>query len=152
MITVERTRHIDASPEAIFNALSDPAKLAALLPRVQRVEFIDRGADRARIATYMALGPFGNIRSEGELTWQDNREVVFSARKPVTVQSRWTLVPANGGTDVHASLSLDLAPLIGLFASFVPPDQVKQMIEPDLELALTEIANRVGLRERVVNA
>ena len=152
MITVDRTRHIDASPEAIFEALSDPDKLSALLPRVQRVEFIERGADRARIATYMALGPFGNIRSEGELSWQNNREVTFSAHKPVAVESRWTLVPANGGTDVHAALSLDLAPLIGPLASFVPPDQVKQMIGPDLDKALAEIAHRVEGRERAVNA
>ena len=152
MITVDRTRHIDASPETIFDALSDPDKLSALLPRVQRIEFIQQSADRARIATYMALGPFGNIRSEGDVSWKDNREVVFSAHKPVKVESRWTLVPVNGGTDVHAALSLDLAPLMGPFAAFVPPDQVKQMIEPDLDMALAEIAQRVEGRERAVNA
>ena len=152
MITVERTRHIDASPEDIFDALSDPDKLSGLIPRVERIEFLQRGADRARIATYMALGPFGNIRSEGELSWQNNREVVFSAHKPVKVESRWTLLPANGGTDVQASLSLDLAPLIGPLASFVPPDQVKQMIGPDLDTALDEIAQRVERRERAINA
>jgi carbon monoxide dehydrogenase subunit G len=152
MITVERTCHIAASPETIFAALSDPDKLSALLPRVQRIEFIERSADHARIATYMALGPFGNIRTEGDLSWQDNREVLFSASKPVAVESRWTLVPANGGTDLHAALSLDLTPLIGPFASFVPAGQVRQMLGLDVDKALAEIASRVGQREQQVGA
>src|SRR5689334_7848045 len=124
MITVERTRHIEAAPHVIFAALSDPGKLAGLLPRVQRVEFLERGADHARIATHMALGPFGDLRTEGDLRWQTDREITFSARRPVGVESRWTLTPANGGTDVHAALALDLAPLMGPLAAFVPPDQV----------------------------
>jgi hypothetical protein len=151
MITVNRTRHIDATPEAIFAALSDPDKLSGLLPRVRRIELIERVADHARVATHMALGPFGDIRSEGEVRWQTDREVVFSSRRPVLVESRWTLTPANGGTDLRAALSLDLAPLIGPLAAFVPPDQVTRMIAPDLDSALAEIASRVeDRREHVI--
>ena len=151
MITVNRTRHIDATPEAIFAALSDPARLSRLLPRVRRIEFIERAADHARIATHMALGPFGDLRCEGEVRWQADREVVFSSRLPVPVESRWTLTPANGGTDLHAALSLDLAPLIGPFAAFVPSEQVIRMLGPDLDAALAELASRVeGQREQAV--
>jgi hypothetical protein len=143
MITVARTRYINAAPQAIFAALSDPDMLSGLLPRVRRIELIERTADRARVATYMALGPFGNIRSEGEVRWRTDREVVFISRLPIPVDSRWTLTPANGGTDLRAALSLDLAPLIGPFAAFIPQDQVTRMIEPDLEAALAELASRV---------
>jgi carbon monoxide dehydrogenase subunit G len=153
MITVERTRHIDAAPDAIFSALSDPDKLSELLPRVQRLEFLERGPDRARIATHMAFGPFGSIRSEGDVRWQNNCEITFSASKPVAVEARWTLTPARGGTDVRAALSLDLGSLIGPFATFVPPDQVTRMIAPDLDRALAEIASMVeGQREQSVGA
>jgi carbon monoxide dehydrogenase subunit G len=151
MIIVDRSRHINATPEAIFAALSDPEHLAELLPRVRKIEFITRGVDQAHIATHMALGPFGDIRSEGDVRWQSNREIVFNTYKPVMVEARWTLTPANGGTDLHASLTLDLAPLIGPFAAFVPPEQVTRMIAPDLDLALVALAGRVeGLRERSV--
>jgi len=143
MITVARTRHIEAAPEAIFVAISDPDRLVELLPRVRQIEFLERGAGHARIATRMSLGPFGDIRSEGELHWQDDREVVFSTRKPVAVESRWTLTPVNSGTDLYAALSLDLAPLIGSLAAFVPPEQVIRMIAPDLDSALAKIASRV---------
>ena len=153
MITVDRIRYIEAAPEVIFAALSDTDRLIELLPRVRRIEFLERGPNHARVATHMALGPFGDIRSEGDLRWRNNREIVFSTRKPVAVESRWTLKPANGGTDLHAALSLDLSPLIGLLAAFVPPDQVMRMIAPDLDSALARIASRVeGRRERAVGA
>jgi hypothetical protein len=153
MITVNRTRHIDATPAEIFAALSDPNKLAGLLPRVRRIEFIEREACYARIATHMALGPFGDIRSEGEVRWQTDREVVFSSRLPVSIESRWTLAAVRSGTDVCAALSLDLAPLIGPFAAFIPADQVIRMIAPDLDSALAELASCVeGQREQAVGA
>ena len=147
MISVDRTRHINATPTAIFAALSDPDKLSGLLPRVRRIEFIEREANHARIATHMAFGPFGEIRSEGEVHWQTDREVVFSSRLPLPVESRWTLTTANGGTNLRAALSLDLAPLIGPFAALIPPDQVMRMIAPDLDSALAEIASRVESRD-----
>jgi hypothetical protein len=153
MITVSRTRHIDATPAAIFAALSDPDKLSGLLPRVRRIEFIEREADRARVATHMALGPFGDIRSEGEVRWQTDREVVFSSRSPVLVEARWTLAPASSGANLRAALSLDLAPLLGPLAAFIPSDQLARMIGPDLDAALAELATRVeGQREHAVGA
>ena len=72
-----------------------------------------------------------------------DREVVFSSQRPVEVEARWTLTPAGVGTDLQAALSLDLAPLIGPFAAFVPQNEVANMVGPDLEAALAEIARRV---------
>jgi carbon monoxide dehydrogenase subunit G len=143
VINVQRSRHIDATPAAVFAALADPEQLIGLVPRARRVEFIERGTDRARIATYMALGPFGDIRTEGDVSWQTNREIVFRTQRPVLVEARWTLNPTNNGTDLHAELSLDLQPLIGPFAAFVPQENVASMIGPDLDTALAEIARRV---------
>jgi carbon monoxide dehydrogenase subunit G len=147
MIHINRTRYINATPEAVFTALSDPDNLAGLMPRVRRVELIDRQPDRARIATQMTIGPFSNIRSEGDVRWHAGREVVFSSRTPVQVEARWTLTPSGSGTDLQAALSLDLAPLIGLLAAFVPQKDVANMVGPDLDAALAEIARRVEGRQ-----
>ena len=103
------------------------------MPRVRRVEMLDRQADRARIATQMAIGPFSNIRSEGDVRWQAGREVVFSSRRPVPVEARWILTPCGSGTDLQAAFSLDLAPLIGMLAAFVPQQEVANMVGPDLD-------------------
>jgi hypothetical protein len=62
---------------------------------------------------------------------------------PVPVEARWTLTPSGSGTDVQAALSLDLAPLIGMLAAFVPQKDVANMVGPDLDAALAEVARRV---------
>ena len=147
MISINRARHIDASPEAIFDALSDPNNLAALMPRMRQVELKERQADRARIVTHMAIGPFADIRSEGDVRWRSGREVIFSSQRPVSIEVRWSLTRVGDGTDVKAALSLDLAPLIGPLAAFVPQKEVDNLVGTDLDLALAEIARRVEQRQ-----
>jgi hypothetical protein len=90
----------------------------------------------------MAIGPFPNIRSEGDVHWQAGREVVFSARTPVPVEVRWLLTPCGSGTNLQAAFSLDLAPLIGVLASLIPQHEVANMVGPDLDAALAEVAQR----------
>ena len=91
----------------------------------------------------MAIGPFIDIRSEGDVRWQPAREVIFRSHRPLPVEARWTLTPSGGGTDLQAALSLDLAPLIGPLAALVPQQEVAKMIGPDLDAALAEVARRV---------
>lgn len=144
MIHVTRSRRISAPAASIFAALSDPNRLADLLPRVRRVEMLERNEARARLVTYMAFGPFGELRSEGEVSWTTNETIIFQSRKPVFVEARWTLTPQGEHTDVQANLALDLAPMLGPLAAFVPQDQVTQMIAPDLEAALDKLASRAA--------
>jgi carbon monoxide dehydrogenase subunit G len=147
VVTVERSRRIAASASRVFATLSDPQTLAGLLPRVKRVEVLQRGESSARVATHMAMGPFATIRSEGDVFWQQDREVVFTSRHPVSVESRWSFVPDGKGTDLRVMLTIDLAPMLGPFAAMVPSDQVAAMIGLDLDQALTAIARRIeGMR------
>lgn len=143
MIEITRRRRIASTPAILFATLADPANLAGLLPRVRSIEILERSADHARIATHMAFGPFGTIRNVGEARWQTDREVTFSSRSPIFVESRWLLTPIGTATDVTATMRLDLAPLIGPFAAFVPADQVIQMIAPELDAALAALEARV---------
>ena len=133
--------------QRLFAALADPNNLAGLIPRVRRVEMMDRQPDQARIVTQMSIGPFSNIRSEGDVRWQDDREVVFSSRTPLPVEARWTLIPSGSGTELQAALSLDLTPLIGILAAFVPEKDVVNMVGPDLDAALAEVARRVERKQ-----
>lgn len=145
-VTVDRSRHIAAAPEVVFAALSDPAKLAGVLPRVKRVEVLERETSRARLATHMQLSPFNTVRAEGEVRWQEPREIVFTTREPVLVETRLQLIPAAGGTELRASLTLDLTAMIGPFAAFVPQEQVANVAGPDLEATLAGIARAVERR------
>jgi carbon monoxide dehydrogenase subunit G len=143
MINVVRERLIRAPASSVFAALADPSNLAGIIPRVRRIELISQGERQAQVVTYMALGPFGEIRSAGDVRWQTDREVIFSAQRPVPVEAHWTLAPRPGGTLLQAALSLDLAPLLGLFAALVPAGEVAKMVGPDLDTALAAIAQRV---------
>jgi hypothetical protein len=143
---VSRTRFFEAPPATVFSALSDPSQLATLIPRVQRIEFLSRNdsVGRARIATYMAFGPFGDIRSEGDVRWLTDREVIFKTDRPAVVEARWMLEPATSGTNVSATLQLDLKPMLGPLAQFIPPDQVTGMLGPDLDAAMNELHRRLN--------
>jgi Polyketide cyclase / dehydrase and lipid transport len=159
MISVTRRTYIEVStPEQIFAALSDPKTIGGLLPRVQKVELLNRDevARKARLVTHMALGGlFGTIRCEGDLTWEEPREILFKVRTPLPVETRWTLSAGVNGTDIQATMSLDLAPMLGPMAAFVPVQQVAEMLGKELETALSGIATRFAgpaLRERAAAA
>ena len=79
--------------------------------------------------------------------WQAGREVVFSSRTPVPVEARWILTPYGSGTNLQAAFSLDLVPLMGMLAALVPQQEVANMIAPDLDAALAEVARRVECKQ-----
>lgn len=154
MIRVIRRTQIDAAtPEDVFTALSDPKELTQLLPRVRKVEMIERKETTARLVTHMALGGlFGTLRCEGNLQWVEPREIVFDVVKPMPVRTRWLLVPNATGTELQATMELDLTPLLGPMAQFVPTNAVSDMIASELETALKSIRTRMGAsvrRERI---
>jgi Polyketide cyclase / dehydrase and lipid transport len=159
MIKVARRAYIEgATPEAIFAALSDPKSIGQLLPRVQKVEMLNRDEvnRKAKLVTHMGLGGlFGTIRCEGDLTWVEPREILFQVRTPVPVETRWLLTPGVNGTDIQATMALDLNPMLGPMAAFVPVQQVGDMLAAELESALKAVAAKMRettLRERAVAA
>ena len=104
----------------------------------------------------MSLGGiFGTIRCEGDLTWTAPSDILFKVHKPVSLETRWTLSPAVNGTDLQATMSLDLEPMLGAMAAFVPKQIVSDMLAGELEAALNAIredsANNV-LREQAIAA
>ncbi|MBX0329339.1 SRPBCC family protein [Oscillochloris sp. ZM17-4] len=159
MITVTRRSYIEsATPAEIFDSLSDPSRIGQLLPRVQKVEMLSRDMETrtARLVTHMSLGGiFGTIRCEGDLTWEEPGEILFKVRTPVPVETRWTLTSAVNGTDLQATMSLDLAPMLGPMAAFVPVQTVGDMLAKELESALKAISESSAApkpRERAVAA
>jgi hypothetical protein len=140
LISVSRARHIAAPPEAVFAVLADPAALAGLMPHIKSVELLEQGDAWARVATSLQLTPFNTLRAEGVVRWQGMREIVFSTRQPVGVETRLELRPTATGTNLYATLTLDLAPMLGPLAAFIPYAQVAAVTAPDLEAMLNTIA------------
>ncbi len=157
MITVNRRTYIhDAEPIEVFTALSDINSIENLLPRMRRVEVSARQQNQAHLVVHMSIGgPFGTIRCEGNLHWTEPGEVVFKVLKPLPVETRWAMSRAVNGTNVHASISLNLVPLLGPMVHFVPKEAVGDMIAKEFELALRELSLRVQhspLRNQAVAA
>ncbi len=157
MITVDRRSSVaQATPSEVFQALSDSNRIESLLPRMRKVEVVSRNTDSARLVTHMAMGGiFGTIRCEGDLHWVEPHEIVFKVKKPLPLEMRWHLTPSINGTDLKATLQLDLTPLVGPMAKFIPRESVMDMIGKELESALKELSLRLGhsvLQERAVSA
>jgi carbon monoxide dehydrogenase subunit G len=157
MITVDRHSYIEhATPEEVFEALSDPTRIEQLLPRMRKVEIKSRQANQAHLVTHMSLGGiFGTIPCEGNLHWVEPHEIIFKVKTPLPLQTRWTLSPAVNGTDLQATMSMDLRPMLGPMAAFVPTDAVVDMVGKELDHALTEMSHRLSasvLREQAVAA
>jgi len=159
MITVSRRSYIeDATPTDIFAALADPNQIGTLLPRFEKVELHNYNplARTARMVTYMSMGGiFGTIRCEGDLTWVEPSEILFKVRTPLPVETHWRLTPAVNGTEIVATMSLDLAPMLGPVAAFVPVKMVSDILGGELDSALKTISeNSTGkkLLDRAVAA
>jgi carbon monoxide dehydrogenase subunit G len=145
MIKVTRKIRIEsANPHDVFMVLSNPEGLTHLMPRLRKATLEDSGEDKARLTLCVSVGSvFGTICFNGNLRWEEPEKIIFRVGKPVDAEIHWTLTPADEDTIVAVSISLDLAPLLGPMAGFVPQDMVSDIIGKELEHALREIDSRL---------
>lgn len=150
MINVNLRSYIKgASPEDIFIALSDPQGLKALMPRMRKIEYRDEEANSAQVVMHISIGStFGTIRCEGTLNWVESQELSFVVKNPLPVETRWKLSPAVNGTELNISMNLDLVPLVGKMAKFIPKSAVEDMMIKEMTHAINQIP--MLLRERAI--
>jgi carbon monoxide dehydrogenase subunit G len=143
-IVIERSRVLDASPEQVYAALSDPQGLGRLLPRVSRLRIQPTGDSTANLTTWMLFPVIGEVQTEGELSWQANREVVYRSHSTLPVTARWTIQPHPRGALLTGELDLNLLPLLGPMAAFVPEKSVQDVMARELEKALDALEQAVA--------
>jgi hypothetical protein len=63
---------------------------------------------------------------------------------------QWAIKPAVNGTEMDIDMRLDLAPLLGPMAGFVPKQMVEEMIVKEMKHAIQRVALRVreGVQEK----
>lgn len=154
MIKLNLRSHIQgATPEELFAALSDREGLKVLMPRLSKVEYLDRTETSETIVMHISIGSsFGTIPCEGTLSWQEPQQVTFTVRKPLPVDMQWTLTPAVNGTEMHVAMTLNLKPLLGSMTSFVPKNFVREMMEKEMTYAIKQVAQRVKEKRLVERA
>jgi carbon monoxide dehydrogenase subunit G len=152
MIKINLRSHIkDAAPEDVFEALADRDGLKDLMPRMRKVEFRDRTANSETLVMHISVGKsFGTIPCEGTLSWVEPRQVTFQVQRPLPVEMQWEIKPAVNGTEMDIDMQLELAPLLGPMASFVPKQMVEEMIVKEMKHAIQRVALRVreGVQEK----
>lgn len=145
MITINLRSYIkDADPEDVFYALADREGLKSLMPRLRKVEFVDQSANSETVVMHVGIGGnFGTIRCEGKLSWEEPRELTFEVSKPLPVKTHWTFAPAVNGTEINITMNLQLEPMLGPLAKFVPKNTVEDMMVKELKFAIQQVAQRV---------
>jgi hypothetical protein len=135
----------------VFEALADRDGLKDLMPRMRKVEFRDRTANSEQLVMHISVGKsFGTIPCEGTLSWVEPRQVTFQVQRPLPVEMQWAIKPAVNGTEMDIDMRLDLAPLLGPMAGFVPKQMVEEMIVKEMKHAIQRVALRVreGVQEK----
>jgi hypothetical protein len=145
MIKINLRSYIkDAAPEDVFVALSDRDGLKELMPRLSHAEFCDHRPNSETVIMYMSIGKgFGTIRCEGTLSWSEPRTVTFSVHNPLPVEMNWTMSPAVNGTEIDIAMRLNLEPMLGPMANFVPRHLVEEMMIKEMKYAIKQVAVRV---------
>ena len=135
----------DAEPQEVFDTLSNPDALQSLLPRMRKVEYTPLQGSQAKLVMHVSIGQtFGTIRCDGILSWDEPNRLMFKVNTPLPVTMNWNLDPSpTGGTDMDVTLRLDLFPLLGPMAAFVPQDVVKAMMETEIRHAMKVVAKQV---------
>jgi hypothetical protein len=147
MIKVERHILIETvTPREVFAELSNPENLTTLLPRLRKATLDESTNDSARLTLCITIGNmFGTICFGGHLNWVEPSEINFHVKKPIDAKIQWFLTPTNLGTNVNVVACMDISPLLGPMAFFVPNDMVGNIIGSDLEHALQQVASRFEL-------
>lgn len=148
MITINLRATIrSASPHQVFDALADPQGLKTLLPRMKKIEHEQISPNSANLVMHIAIGSvFGTIPCEGVLKWKEPSEIVFTVHRPLPVETRWRLVAVGPNTELNVGLWLDLVPLLGPMAKYVPTNVVEDMIRNELKHAIRQIPIRLNER------
>src|ERR1700721_3653880 len=114
MLTVRRSRTIEASPEDLWEVLGDPHHLPRWWPRVSRVEAVTlTGAGELNAFTEVLTGPSGKIvRADFKLLEQvDRQRITWSQQVENTpfarvLRSAETEITLAGAPEGHATPGL----------------------------------------------
>lgn len=150
MIEVNLRSHIkNTTPEELFEELSDRERLQELMPRMRKIEYGEQNVNSQDIVMHIGIGGgFGTIRCEGTLTWDEPQSLTFKVTSPLPVETVWEFTPAINGTEITISMSLDLFPMLGPMASFVPRNLVEELMIKETKQAINQVARRVKERAR----
>lgn len=137
-MNIERKGTLAAPPEAVLAVLNNVDNLQLIVPRAERVDVLQRGEGRARIAV-TAL----RQRIEGEARLLDDG-LRFVAVVPVELDVRWTVRAHGDGSEITLRVDVDLGKRFGAFASMLSSSIIGRQVGVELDASLDALAGLVS--------
>lgn len=119
--TGEARIHVDASPDAVWDLLSDAERMGEWSPECYRVAWLDGASAPAKPgARFKGWNRYGPIRWKQTCEVKaalPGREIAWSTMQGDREQVRWTyrLEPTDDGTDLVESFEVKWLPFLGVF-------------------------------------
>ena len=113
MQTVEYAEWIPYEPAAIYQFLTDPHNLASVVGRIQAAEVVERQGETGKVRVMLDIPTRRAVETTGDVFGVLNEELNFQTHEPFPLEFQWQFIPQEqdgiAGTDVHASLGIDLS-------------------------------------------
>jgi uncharacterized protein YndB with AHSA1/START domain len=146
-VTVEKTRHVNAPPSAVWKALADFAAIAEWAPNCDHSSWAGERREGPGTVRRVQAGRITLLETVTE--WQPDQSLAYQLTglppQAGTVTNRWQLEPA--GTGTHATLTTTIEPLPGPPGAIVSRVLGRQLARAD-ERMLTGLAHRLESPER----
>ncbi len=137
MRKVQHSMWLAYSPQTIYECLTNPDALAAVVGRIAAVRVVEREGESGRVAVTLDF-PMGKVvETAGEVQGNPHDQLTFTTHDPFPLEFIWQLKPHENGTQVHASLAFDLS-VLGIP---VPGAMVEGVIRAELQDDLERLQN-----------
>jgi carbon monoxide dehydrogenase subunit G len=144
-VRLEGERVFDAPREVVWQAVSDPASLAKLMPGVQNFEVADPDHFKAQVKVPLGLGA---LALEIDFEQAERREPEYSHLKArgrgvgamLTMETSFELEEEGSGTRMRWSADVSVAGPVGAMGQRVLQPIVRQQVDHVLSALETQVA------------
>lgn len=133
MLNVELSRWMPYSPAAIYQALTEPQTLEAVVGRISEVKIVEQNGTTGRVAVKIDLPLKQFIETTGDVSGDQDEWIEFQTHKPFPMRFIWRFAPLEQdgqvGTDVYGALNFDLS----AFGIPISPLLIKGIVSAELK-------------------
>jgi ribosome-associated toxin RatA of RatAB toxin-antitoxin module len=148
MDKVELSRWMPYPPQVIYDFLTDPAHLVAVVGRIAKAKVIERNENQGRLAVVLDMPARKKVETTGEVVGVPYDELSFKTHEPFPLEFAWKFVPCEqdgiAGTEVQGALGFDLSVLGLPVAGMMVRGIVMSELKADLERLETQLAKHTA--------
>lgn len=148
MQSVSRSVWLPYRPKQIYQVLTDPDKLAAIVKRLEHIEVLERNGEEGKVMATIDLPGGKSLETPGYVQGVPEQRLSFSTKEPVVLNIIWQLSPATeegiAGTAIIYTIEVDFSPV----ATFISGVMLKGYISSEMKRDLRTLER---IMERLSN-